>query len=138
MGLAARLASRMYIFERGCFTTSGLDSVMQIINMGQTTKSQTKNTGMATSSIVLVENMSINSGIPNETLLHDLLSEEDGDETTNNIRGLVKQKFSIEFCKLPFCNGTESLEEHSKSVKRNLPNTKYRNVCRFTGKPYTF
>ena len=33
MGLAARLATRMYVFERGCFTTSGLDTVMQVINM---------------------------------------------------------------------------------------------------------
>ena len=33
MGLAARLASRMYVFERGCFTTSGLDTLMQVLNM---------------------------------------------------------------------------------------------------------
>jgi hypothetical protein len=33
IGLAARMASRMYIFERGCFTTAGLDTVMQVINM---------------------------------------------------------------------------------------------------------
>ena len=33
MGLAARLASRMYVFERGCFTTGGLETVMQVINM---------------------------------------------------------------------------------------------------------
>jgi hypothetical protein len=33
MGLAARLAARMYVFERGCFTTAGLDTVMQVINM---------------------------------------------------------------------------------------------------------
>lgn len=33
IGLAARLAARMYVFERGCFTTAGLDTVMQVINM---------------------------------------------------------------------------------------------------------
>lgn len=33
MGLAARLASKMYVFERGCFTTAGLETVMQVINM---------------------------------------------------------------------------------------------------------
>jgi hypothetical protein len=33
MGLAARLGSRMYVFERGCFTTGGLDTLMQVINM---------------------------------------------------------------------------------------------------------
>lgn len=33
IGLAARLGSMLYVFERGCFTTNGLDTVMQIINM---------------------------------------------------------------------------------------------------------
>jgi hypothetical protein len=33
IGLAARLAARMYVFERSCFTTAGLDTVMQVINM---------------------------------------------------------------------------------------------------------
>lgn len=33
MGLAARLSSRMYVYERGCFTTGGLDTLMQVINM---------------------------------------------------------------------------------------------------------
>jgi hypothetical protein len=33
IGLAARLSSMLYVFERGCFTTNGLDTVMQIINM---------------------------------------------------------------------------------------------------------
>lgn len=33
IGLAARLAARMYVFERGCFTTAGLDTIMQVINM---------------------------------------------------------------------------------------------------------
>lgn len=33
IGLAARLATSLYVFERGCFTTNGLDTVMQIINM---------------------------------------------------------------------------------------------------------
>ena len=33
IGLAARLSARMYIFERACFTTNGLDTVMQVLNM---------------------------------------------------------------------------------------------------------
>ena len=40
-----------------------------------------------------VENMSINQEIPNEDLLNDLLSEEDGDETTNRVRKLIKQRY---------------------------------------------
>lgn len=108
IGLAARLASRMYVFERGCFTTAGLDTVMQVVNMGQTTKSD-RSMGMSTESIVLVENMSINQEISNENLLHDLLNEEDGDETTNRVRQLIKQKFQVEFTKLPFYKGNEDL-----------------------------
>ena len=46
--------------------------------------------------------MSINGEIPNVTLLEDLLSEEDGDEATNNVRRLIKDRFEIEFNKLPF------------------------------------
>lgn len=82
--------------------------------------------GMSTESIVLVENMSINQEIPNETLLNDLLSEEDGDETTNMIRTLVKQKFQIEFTKLPFCQGqnnqlhTEICQEMCEVLQDNL------------------
>lgn len=125
MGLAARLAARMYVFERGCFTTAGLDTVMQVINMGQTTQSA-KSCGMATESIVLVENMSINQEIPNETLISDLLSEEDGDETTNHVRALIKSKFQIEFCKLPFCQGkndklhSEICKEMCEAMLENL------------------
>jgi hypothetical protein len=52
--------------------------------------------------MVLVENMSINEEIPNEDLLHDLLNEEDGDETTNRVRKLIKERFQLEFNKLPF------------------------------------
>lgn len=37
--------------------------------------------------------MSINQEIPNEDLLNDLLSEEDGDETTNRVRKLIKQRY---------------------------------------------
>lgn len=47
-----------------------------------------------TKTIVCVENMSINQEIPNEDLLNDLLSEEDGDETTNRVRKLIKQRYS--------------------------------------------
>ena len=77
--------------------------------------------GMSTESIVLVENMSINQEIPNQTLLHDLLSEEDGDETTNRVRSLVKQKFQIEFAKLPFCQGnTELYDDICKDICERL------------------
>ncbi|KAL2912516.1 Guanylate-binding protein 6 [Polyrhizophydium stewartii] len=105
IGLAARLASRMYVFERGCFTTGGLDTVMQVINMGHATSADRVS---ITKSVVLVENMSINQEIPNDTLLHDLLNEEDGDETTNRVRKLIKEKFQIEFNKLPFDQGMGS------------------------------
>ncbi|KAI8912732.1 hypothetical protein EDD86DRAFT_188494 [Gorgonomyces haynaldii] len=101
----------MYVFERSCFTTAGLDTVMQVINMGQTTKSD-KSSGMSTESIVLVENMSINGEIPNQTLLNDLLSEEDGDETTNRVRGLIKSKFQIEFVKLPYFQANQDLHDN--------------------------
>jgi hypothetical protein len=33
IGLAARLATHFLVFERGCFTTNGLETVMQVINM---------------------------------------------------------------------------------------------------------
>ncbi|KAI8924845.1 hypothetical protein BC831DRAFT_463415 [Entophlyctis helioformis] len=105
IGLAARLAARMYVFERGCFTTGGLDTVMQVINMGHATSADRVS---ITKSIVLVENMSINQEIPNDTLLHDLLAEEDGDETTNRVRKLIKEKFQVEFTKLPFDAGMNS------------------------------
>lgn len=58
-----------------------------------------------TRDIVFVENMTINESIPNEDLLHDLLQEEDGDENTNRVRKLVKEKFNLEFNKLPFNMG---------------------------------
>ncbi|KAJ3273400.1 hypothetical protein HDV01_004276 [Terramyces sp. JEL0728] len=103
IGLAARLAARIYVFERGCFTTAGLDTVMQVINMGHATTTG-KPTNI-TQSVVLVENMTINGEIPNEDLLNDLLNEVDGDETTNRVRSLIKQKFSLEFNKLPFDMG---------------------------------
>ncbi|KAJ3303635.1 hypothetical protein HDV03_003609 [Kappamyces sp. JEL0829] len=101
IGLAARLAARMYVFERGCFTTAGLDTVMQVINMGHATQN-TAAASQITKTIVCVENMSINQEIPNDDLLNDLLSEEDGDETTNRVRRLIKQRFTLEFNKLPF------------------------------------
>ncbi|KAJ2991463.1 hypothetical protein HDV02_003768 [Globomyces sp. JEL0801] len=112
IGLAARLAARMYVFERGCFTTAGLDTVMQVINMGHATQTpnqllaqQNGSNGMSTQSIVLVENMTINQDIPNEDLLHDLMSDIDGDETTNRVRELIQQRFQLEFNKLPFDMG---------------------------------
>ena len=109
MGLAARLASKMFVFERGCFTTAGLETVMQVINMvpffyahdkqGHATSS---NVVDITKSIVLCENMSINQDIPASKLLSDLLGEETGDDMTNRVRQLVKQHFSLQLYKLPF------------------------------------
>jgi hypothetical protein len=58
--------------------------------------------------------MSINQEIPNATLLNDLLSEEDGDETTNTVRALIKQKFQVEFTKLPFCQGSSNNTLHGQ------------------------
>ncbi|KAJ3196732.1 hypothetical protein HK101_007964 [Irineochytrium annulatum] len=102
IGLAARLSSRMYVFERGCFTTAGLDTVMQVINMGYATSTDDVD---ITRSLVLVENMSINQDIPDRRLLEDLLSEEEGDEMTNRVRRLIKSRFDVEFAKLPFNGG---------------------------------
>ncbi|KAJ1533012.1 hypothetical protein HK096_005834 [Nowakowskiella sp. JEL0078] len=110
IGLAARLSSRIYVFERGCFTTGGLDTVMQVVNMGHATSA---NEVDISRSLVLVENMTINEEIPEEKLLHDLLSETSGDETTNRIRGLIRQRFDIEFAKLPYRSkyASEAFEE---------------------------
>ncbi|KAI8854939.1 hypothetical protein BC829DRAFT_378855 [Chytridium lagenaria] len=102
IGLAARLSSRMYVFERGCFTTAGLDTVMQVVNMGYATSTDDVD---ITRSLVLVENMSINQDLPDRRLLEDLLSEEDGDEMTNRVRRLIKARFDVEFAKLPFNGG---------------------------------
>ncbi|KAH6576323.1 hypothetical protein BASA62_001472 [Batrachochytrium salamandrivorans] len=82
IGLASRLAARMYIFERACFTTNGLDTVMQVFNMGHATSTDEAS---IPKSIVFVENMSINQEIPNAMLLQDLLNEDDGDEITNRM-----------------------------------------------------
>ncbi|KAJ3029724.1 UNVERIFIED_CONTAM: hypothetical protein HDU68_011340 [Siphonaria sp. JEL0065] len=119
MGLAARLASRIFVFERGCFTTAGLESVMQIVNMGLATipvqddpeddsfsSQQRQQPDLLTRSLVLVENMSINSGIPSTNLLSDLLScSNDGDEMSNRVKSLVRDQFNVSFEKLPFCVG---------------------------------
>ncbi|KAJ3207692.1 hypothetical protein HDU67_007285 [Dinochytrium kinnereticum] len=102
IGLAARLSSRMYVFERGCFTTAGLDTVMQVVNMGYATSTEDVD---ITRSLVLVENMSINQDLPDRQLLEDLLSEEDGDEMTNRVRRLIRSRFDVEFGKLPFNGG---------------------------------
>lgn len=100
IGLAARLATSLYVFERGCFTTNGLDTVMQIINMGMAT-SQEDDVDI-TRSLTLCENMSFNQGIQGTQLITDLLNETSGDETTNRVRRLVKQRFDVEFAKIPF------------------------------------
>ncbi|KAI8823395.1 uncharacterized protein EV422DRAFT_520900 [Fimicolochytrium jonesii] len=99
IGLAARLSTRMYAFERGCFTTGGLDTVMQVINMGHATSADEVD---ITRQLVLVENMSINGDIPDRRLLDDLLCEEDGDEQTNRVRKLIRERFDVSFAKLPF------------------------------------
>ncbi|TPX73017.1 hypothetical protein SpCBS45565_g00104 [Spizellomyces sp. 'palustris'] len=100
IGLAARLSTQMYVFERGCFTTGGLDTVMQVVNMGNATSAD--DAVDITRRLVLVENMSINGDIPDRRLLDDLLNEEDGDEQTNRVRRLVRQRFDTNFAKLPF------------------------------------
>ena len=60
---------------------------------GHATSSTQQTLSNITKTIVCVENMSINQEIPNEDLLNDLLSEEDGDETTNRVRKLIKQRY---------------------------------------------
>ncbi|KAJ3074658.1 hypothetical protein HDU98_010654 [Podochytrium sp. JEL0797] len=118
MGLAARLASKIFVFERGCFTTAGLESVMHIVNMGLATlpiqddePSTTTSTTDMTRSLVLVENMSINSGIPSTHLLNDLLSSTDGDEMSNRVKRLIRDQFDVSFEKLPFVPPTGSTAE---------------------------
>lgn len=61
---------------------------------GHATSSTQQTLSNITKTIVCVENMSINQEIPNEDLLNDLLSEEDGDETTNRVRKLIKQRYT--------------------------------------------
>ncbi|KAJ3094483.1 hypothetical protein HDU96_001660 [Phlyctochytrium bullatum] len=99
IGLAARLSSRMYVFERGCFTTGGLDTVMQVVNMGYATSTDDVD---ITRYLVFVENLSFNSDVADRRLLDDLLSEAEGDEMTNRVRRLIKSRFDVEFAKLPF------------------------------------
>jgi uncharacterized Fe-S center protein len=111
MGLAARLASKILVFERGCFTTGGLETVMQIINMGHATSNDQVD---ITRSIVLCENMSINAGIPAEKLLQDLLQESTGDEMTNKVRQLVKENFTLDLVKIPFVN-SGNLSDHKEA-----------------------
>jgi hypothetical protein len=100
--------------------------------MGQTTKSLTTN--LQTENITLIENMSINLEISNKTLLFDLLAEEDGDETTNEIRKLVKDKFAVDFVKLPFLSGefkkmhSDIIEGVSENMVKNLKTFQVGNV----------
>ena len=111
MGLAARLASKILVFERGCFTTGGLETVMQVINMGHATSNDHVD---ITRSIVLCENMSINQDIPAQKLLFDLLEEATGDEITNRVRKLVKESFDLELVKIPFINSA-NLSDHKSA-----------------------
>ncbi|KAJ3006288.1 hypothetical protein HKX48_000201 [Thoreauomyces humboldtii] len=112
IGLAARLSTQLYAFERGCFTTGGLDTVMQVINMGHATSDEEVD---MTRQLILVENMTINGDIPDRRLLEDLLSEEDGDEQTNRVRRLIRERFDTSFAKLPF-NMKGSAEMHEEAV----------------------
>ncbi|KAJ3235799.1 hypothetical protein HDU81_000155 [Chytriomyces hyalinus] len=105
MGLAARLASKIYVFERGCFTTAGLESVMQIVNMGLATmavQDDNETSQDITRSLTLIENMTINNGIPTSRLLDDLLSPRDGDEMSNRVKRFIRDHFDVQFEKLPF------------------------------------
>jgi hypothetical protein len=75
----------------------------------------TSTTDLQTKTIVCVENMTINSEIPNSDLLQDLLNEEDGDENVNRVRRLVKERFVMEFVKLPFDVGGDNQILHAES-----------------------
>lgn len=75
MGLAARLSTKLVVFERGCFTTSGLECVVQILNVGNSVSGSSHKD--ITENLVLIENMSINGDIPNEKLMHDLFNTEE-------------------------------------------------------------
>ncbi|KAJ3357142.1 hypothetical protein HDU83_008649 [Entophlyctis luteolus] len=121
MGLAARLASRIFVFERACFTTAGLESVMQIVNMGLATLSSIQDDSTdipqaaneMTRSLTLVENMSINSGMPSSDLLADLLSCAEGDEMSNNVKRLISKRFDVSFEKLPFVVGADKQQQQA-------------------------
>ncbi|KAJ3354839.1 hypothetical protein HDU83_004512 [Entophlyctis luteolus] len=120
MGLAARLASRILVFERACFTTAGLESVMQIVNMGLATMSSVQDDSDVseaandmTRSLTLVENMSINAGMPSADLLADLLSCAEGDEMSNRVKRLISKRFDVTFEKLPFVVGADKLQQRA-------------------------
>ncbi|TPX32424.1 hypothetical protein SmJEL517_g04469 [Synchytrium microbalum] len=102
MGLAARLSTRLYVFERSCFTTGGLETVMQVLTMGLATPQNPDIRIDLPKSLVLVENMTINQEITEIDLLTDLVNETDGDEATNRIRRIIRDRFDVEFTKLPF------------------------------------
>lgn len=97
--LVARLASTLIVFERGCFTTLGLESVLQLINLGSIPS--TLNHSISRH-LILVENMSINADIDNISLKAELLSEKDSETSINAIKRLVKQRFDVEFYNIPF------------------------------------
>ncbi|KAK5669722.1 hypothetical protein QVD99_004108 [Batrachochytrium dendrobatidis] len=124
IGLAARLSARMYIFERACFTTNGLDTVMQVLNMANATATDQT---CIPKSIVLVENMTINQEIPNTTLLQDLLCEDEGDEAINCIRSLIKDRFQVEFNKIPYNNDPRKLRDSGYGRQTIL--SQYDDVC---------
>jgi hypothetical protein len=70
-----------------------------------------------TRSLTLVENMTINETVAEDKLLDDLLSPEDGDEQTNTVRQLIRDRFEVELAKLPFRHpGNE--DQHEESVQQ--------------------
>jgi hypothetical protein len=66
--------------------------------------------------------MTINQGIPDYRLLEDLLSESTGDEMTNRVRSLIREKFDVEFAKLPYNLGSNEAihEESCIAISQNL------------------
>lgn len=97
------------MFERTCFTTNGLDTVMHMINMGCL-----EETPHLPSLLVLVESMTMNSTLKNANLKHDLLSLDNGDKSINCVRSIVKETFHVEFVKIPVMQHQQ--EEHDDSI----------------------
>ena len=71
--------------------------------------------------------MTINQDIPSDQLLDDLLSEEEGDEMTNRVKSLIRDKFDVELAKLPFNVGgnTEIHEEACAAIATDLVENLY-------------
>lgn len=50
--------------------------------------------------LVLVENMTMNASLTNESLKNDLFSSEQGDQSVNCVRAIVKETYHHIFCNL--------------------------------------